>query len=241
MFFLLIAMKFVGKCLLIEISGKKILAVGDLHLGYEEALNRGGVFVSRKMYEEMIEEFDEVFERVGEVDEIVLLGDVKHVFGKILRQEWDDVLNLFDYFLKRSAKIVVVKGNHDKIIGPIVSKRERVEVKDFYIVKEFCFLHGDRDFEESCGKAIRCWIAGHGHPAVKLKEGLKVEKYKCFLVGRYCGREVVLMPSFFAYSEGSDPRENNLRYPWKFSLGKFDVKIVSEGLKVLDFGKLGKL
>lgn len=34
--------EYIGKCLLINVDGKKILAVGDLHLGYEESLNLGG-------------------------------------------------------------------------------------------------------------------------------------------------------------------------------------------------------
>ena len=43
-------------------AGGKILVVGDLHLGYEEHLNRMGIFVSRQMFEEMISYFDKVFD-----------------------------------------------------------------------------------------------------------------------------------------------------------------------------------
>jgi len=50
------------------------------------------------------------------------------------------------------------------------------------------------------------------------------------------------MPSFFAYTEGSDPRDNEMGFPWKFEFDRFVVKAVSgNGLEVLDFGKLGKL
>ena len=48
---------YIGKCLLISEKGKKILIIGDLHLGYEEVLNQGGVFVTRKMFDEMIDYF----------------------------------------------------------------------------------------------------------------------------------------------------------------------------------------
>ena len=85
-----------GKCLLIENKhngkSKKIVVVGDLHLGFEEALNRTGVFVSREMFNDIIKYLDGIFEVMGRVDEIVLLGDVKHVFGQVLKQEWNDVL-----------------------------------------------------------------------------------------------------------------------------------------------------
>lgn len=231
-------MQFIGKCLLVEADEKKILAVGDLHLGYEEHLNRTGVFVSRKMFEEMLSEIDEVFRKVGQVDEVVLLGDVKHDFGSIMRQEWSDVLGLFDYLGDKCRQIVAIKGNHDKIIEPIARQRD-VEVKDFYIVGEVCFLHGDRKFEEANDKRIKTLVMGHGHPAVKISDGVKAEKYKCFLRGKFKWQEVVVVPSFSEHSGGSDPRENGLGLAWEFDFEKFDVIVVPEkGLEVLDFGGL---
>ena len=96
-----------------------MLVVGDLHLGYEEYLNRAGVFVSRKMFEEMISYFDKVFEKIGKIDETILLGDVKHDFGSIMKQEWNDVAALLNYLEKKCKKFVFVKGIHEIIIEPI--------------------------------------------------------------------------------------------------------------------------
>lgn len=239
--------EYVGKCLLIKERGERILVVGDLHLGYEESLNRTGVYVSREMFKEMIKYFDLIFSKIGKVDKIVLLGDVKHDFGGILRQEWNDVLRLFDYFfekIKKKGEIVIMKGNHDNILEPIIKKRENVEIKDYFIVNDIAFLHGDKDFKEIWDKKIKYLIMGHGHPAVKLREekGVKIEKYKCFLVGRFKGKEIIILPSFFSYMEGSDPRESNLGLAWKFDYSKFNVKIVNvDDLKVLEFGRLGGL
>jgi len=231
------AVDYIGKCLLVEDLGKKILVIGDLHIGYEESLNQSGVLVSRGMFGEMVEYLERVFSRVGDVDEVVLLGDVKHVFGRVLGQEWKEVLSLIEYLEERCGKIVIVKGNHDKIIDAIAS-RGNVEVRDYYIVGGTCFMHGDRDFIEAHG--VGRWVVGHGHPAVKISDGVKVEKYKCFLVGRFRGKEVVIVPSFFEGSLGSDPRENDMKMAWDFKLEKFVVKVV-EGFEVRDFGELGKL
>ncbi len=237
--------EYVGKCLCINENGKKILAVGDLHLGYEEVLNEAGMFVTREMFKEMIRYLDRVFESTGSVDYVVLLGDVKHNFARILRQECSDVLNLFTYLkekLKYGGEIIVVKGNHDKILGPVVKRGENVRVVDYYIAGDYCFAHGDREYKEMNAKEAKYWILGHGHPAIKLSDGVKVEKYKCFLTGRHRGKEVIIVPSFLEYSEGSDPRENDLGMAWGFDFDKFGVFVVGEeDLRVKNFGKLEKI
>jgi len=233
--------EFIGKCLMIEEGGERNLIIGDLHLGYEEALNRGGVYVGRKMFDEYISYLEMVFEKVGEIDRVILLGDVKHTFSENLRQEWNDVLELFDYFFSKKVKeIKIVRGNHDNYIKTIAGRRD-VEVMDFLILKEFAFIHGDKDFEEINGKDIKYWVLGHGHPAVKLRDGVKTEKYKCYLIGKYKNKKIIIMPSFFEYNEGSDPRENDYNMPWNFNFDKFDVKVVGEDLDVMDFGKLSKV
>ena len=236
-----LGMEFIGKCLLVETLEKKILTVGDLHFGFEEALNRGGVFVSRKMYQETIEYLERVFEKCGKVDEVVLLGDVKHVFGEVIRQEWDEVLGILNYLKEKVGKVVIVKGNHDKIVEPI-ARRAGVETKDYYVAGELCFLHGDRDFIENYDKKMKCWILGHGHPAVKISSGVKVEKFKCFLVGEFKKKKIIVVPSFFDYGIGSDPRESDLGFAWPFNFKNFEVLVVQdESLKVLNFGKLKKI
>ncbi|MDO8508357.1 MAG: metallophosphoesterase [Nanoarchaeota archaeon] len=236
--------EYLGKCLCINANGKKLLIVGDLHLGYEEVLNEGGVFVTREMFKEMISYFDRVFERVGKVEYVILLGDVKHDFGRILRQEQNDLLMLFGYLegkLNKGGEIVIVKGNHDKIVEPIANSAG-VRVSDYFTIGEYCFIHGDRELVGILDDGIRFWIMGHGHPAIRLSDGIKVEKYKCFLIGQYKGKEIIIVPSFLEYNEGSDPRENDLGMAWDFNYNRFNVKIVnSESLEVLDFGKLGKL
>lgn len=239
----MVEITYIGKCLLVQEENKWILAVGDLHLGYEEALNRAGVYVTRTLFEEMIREFERIFAKIEKVDEVVLLGDVKHVFGRVLRQEWDDVRALLEYFLtkKKVKRVVIVKGNHDVILEPVVKREKRVELRGCYCVGRVCFVHGNRDFEEMWGKGITMWVMGHGHPAIVLREGVKREKYKCFLEGKFKGRKVVIVPSFSEYGGGSDPREHNLGLAWEFDLKKFKVWVVGEKLEMLDFGRVGEM
>ena len=134
---------YIGKCLLIEEKGEKILVIGDLHLGYEESLNRGGVFISRKMFDEMIAGLEMIFLKSGKVDKIILLGDVKHDFSGVLRQEWNDVSGLIDYlerWLKEGGEIIIIRGNHDNYLKNITLKKG-VKVCDYFIFREFCFFY----------------------------------------------------------------------------------------------------
>jgi len=232
--------KFIGKCLLIKTGDKKILAVGDLHIGYEEALNRVGVYISRKMFSEMISEFEEVFKRVGKIDEIVLLGDIKHEFSDNNLQEWNEILKLIDYLYEKSEKIIIIRGNHDNYLKNIANKKE-VDVLDYYVYNGFCFLHGDRDFIENYDPKIKYWIVGHGHPALRLEDEIKSEKYKCFLCGNYKDKKVIIVPSFFGLVEGVDFREEEGKFAWEFDLKNFQAYVCGEGLEVLDFGKLGEI
>lgn len=273
-------MEYIGKCLYLRNNGKGknegenrgILVIGDLHLGYEESLNKSGVLVTRQMFDEMIDYLDSVFVELKKrekedgkerrVSGVVLLGDVKHGFGKSGRQEWKDVLELFDYFINKmkevgsenEGKIVIVKGNHDNYIANIAGKRN-VRVLESYVVGEIGFCHGNKKVDDFDGKDIKKVIMGHGHPAVRLRDEKsgKEESYKCFLEGKWRKRmgnvkEVVIVPSFLDFSVGSNIlREGgDLKMGWDFDLENFNVKIISGGesekkLKVLDFGKLKRL
>jgi uncharacterized protein len=247
----MVEVNFVGKCLLLENKNERVLVVGDLHIGYEEALEQNGIFIGRNSFNEMIREFDDVFDEVdkkfGKVGKIVLLGDVKHVFGRPERQEWDDVLKLFDYFLEKIGKggeIIVVKGNHDNYLANIAGKKS-VKVFDTFIWEGVGFIHGHKKNEGVLNEEIKIIFLGHFHPAITLKDGAKEERYKCFLDGKWNGKRVIVVPSFSNYSEGGDVRDigvdRGMKDEWGFDLKKFDVKVVSERLKVLDFGKLGKM
>ena len=234
--------KYIGKCLLIEEKGKNILVVGDIHLGMEESLNKSGVFISRMMFNEVLSDFGKIIDKVGRVDKIILLGDVKHEFGEINRQEWSDVMKLFEFLQDRCDKLIIIKGNHDIMLKGI-AKQQDIEIKDYYVFERYCFLHGDKDFDVIWSGKIKTLIMGHVHPAVILKEevGVKSEKYKCFLSGIFKGKEIVIVPSFIEFNEGSDPRDCAYKLAWKFDYDKFRVRVVGEDLDVLDFGLLKNL
>ena len=242
--------KYIGKCLLIEKEKEKVIVIGDVHLGAGREIE--GINIGGEMEKEMIEELELVFDRIisdgaggkGEiVDKIVLLGDLKNEFSHLMKEEKYGLVNLFDYLEEKCKEIIIIRGNHDNYLLQFLEKRG-IKIYDYYFWNEYCFLHGDKDYKEIYDKEIRVWIMGHLHPAISLREGVKAEKYKCFLKGKFKGKEIVILPSFADINEGIDVsffEQNESWLAWRFDLKKFEVKIVGEKNEVLDFGVLSKI
>jgi len=176
------------------------------------------------------------------IETIVINGDLKHEFGEISRQEWNDGLALIDFLAAKCEQIILVKGNHDTILGPIARKRN-LEVVDSYAIDDIFITHGHKLPEKELSKQIKTIIIGHEHPALSLTEAAKTEKYKCFLKGSWRGRNLIVQPSFNLITEGTDVAKQTLLSPFlQQSLANFEVFVADERKnEVLYFGKLKNL
>lgn len=233
------------------------LIIADVHIGYEEALNRQGVLVPRLQSEDIIKRMEKIFAilKNEKIEKIVVNGDLKHEFGTISEQEWRNTLKFLDLLAKHCNEIILVKGNHDTILGPIAKKRN-VKVLDYVITESIAYksnngknplkklkkssktliTHGDKVPKEAL-KEISTIIIGHEHPAVSLKEGARVEQVKCFLKGKYKGKTLIVQPSFNTIVEGTDLLRDKILSPFlKQNLDNFEVYVVED--KVYEFGKL---
>ncbi|MFW5846893.1 MAG: metallophosphoesterase [Nanoarchaeota archaeon] len=237
---------FINKGLFFPKQG--ILALGDLHLGYESMLKEQGMalpFNQNKITQEEVKFIlNEINFRGYSINKIVLLGDVKHYF-RFEKSEFFEIRNFLKSLLDfvKEKDIILIKGNHDKAIS------ENEGYRDFYISddEKICFIHGHKNFPEIHHKSLKIIVMSHLHPAVILKDpqGIKKEKYKSFLVGKYKNKKFIIVPSFFPLIEGS---EINEFYSDKFVfsiipneiLKKFNVYVVGKN-KVYEFGKLGDL
>ncbi|MBU3912609.1 MAG: metallophosphoesterase [Nanoarchaeota archaeon] len=226
----------IGKAL--WFPAEKILVIADLHIGYEDMLSSVGVFIPKHQFQQTLDELARVVDRIGKVKEIVICGDLKHEFGKISNQEWKETLKILD-FLQERGKVVLVRGNHDSILEPI-ARRRGLKIVESYVVKGILFAHGDKKVNIS-DKKIKMIVLGHKHPAITVSDNYKSEKYKCFLVGKWQGKLVVILPSFFPLVEGSDVSLEDTNLGFELNLKEFDVYVpVSGEENVLKFGKLKK-
>ncbi|MBS3104741.1 metallophosphoesterase [Candidatus Woesearchaeota archaeon] len=258
------------------------LVIADVHIGYEEALNKQGILVPRLQFEEIVKKMERIFGilKNKNIKRIVVNGDLKHEFGTISEQEWRNTLKFIDLLAKHCEEIILIKGNHDTILGPIAKKRN-VKVVDYYIVdsitqkpnkrksiiknsrmrvssdiaseanfashansltidtksKKTLITHGNKIPNKEVLKEVSTIIIGHEHPAVSLKEGPRIEQFKCYLKGKYKRRNLIVQPSFNTMIEGTNLLRDKILSPFlKQNLGNFDVYIVED--KVYEFGKL---
>ncbi len=99
----------------------KTLILSDLHLGYEEERRSRGVLLPKGKQARLKEELARLLGR-HEVKEVILAGDVKHEFSRISAEEWRDVQDLVEFIRAGGASVVVVGGNHDVLIAPILRR-----------------------------------------------------------------------------------------------------------------------
>ncbi len=222
----------------------KTLILGDVHMGYEEAINKTGVLVPRHQYKDTIKRLEHLFvlletEKLP-VSKIIINGDLKHEFGTISETEWRNTIGVLDTLLKECLNVVLVKGNHDSILGPIAKKRS-VAVKDYEFVGNMLVCHGDKIPKKSILDKARVIIIGHEHPAVALRDRSRLEKYKCFLAGKWKGKDLVVMPSFNTAVEGADILSEKQLSPFLKDISDFQVFILGERGNLINFGSVSRL
>ncbi len=222
------------------IPAEKALVVADFHAGFEESLNREGVFVPRFHFSDIIKRLEAIFLKVSP-ETIIVNGDLKHEFGSISEQEWREALKILDFLALHCKRLCLVKGNHDTILGPIAGKRG-IEIADFAEIGNILVCHGDRlpSALKGCSKNPSVIIIGHEHPAVSLQEGGRVEKFKCFLKGKYKSSVLIVQPSFNLVTEGTDVLRQKTLSPFlNQDISKFEAFVVGD--KIYNFGRISDL
>lgn len=212
------------------------LIISDTQLGYEESLNKQGIMIPRKSFEELKARLAEMIGKV-KPKKIIVNGDIKHEFGSISRSEWKQTLELVD-FLKSKAELILIRGNHDTVLGPIAEQKD-IKIAEHYFEDGYYIVHGHKIPRDLDFKRAKTVIIGHEHPAVILREGARSEKFKCFLHGRFEGKELFVLPSCNLLTHGTDVLRERLMSPFLTDISDFEVYIVAD--EILKFGTVKEL
>jgi hypothetical protein len=220
------------------LENEKILILNDPHIGYEQVMHFKGILVPRQQLKVIITKLEKIIKHL-KPNKIIINGDLKHEFGKILDREWKEVLQFLDFLLKHVKEVIVIQGNHDPVLKPVTLKRGVNIQKEYRIdnkINNILITHGDA-LVETDAETI---IIGHEHPAITLKKHGKVEKFKCFLKGKWKNKELIVVPSFNPLLEGTDVLEGQFLSPFLNNVNNFNIFIVNKG-EVFNFGKLKNL
>ena len=211
---------------------EKALAISDLHLGYEGAMQEAGVAIPRRQKRVMLERLGRLLDRY-EPERVVVNGDFKHEFSRNLEEEWKDVQDVLDFLHARTTP-VLVRGNHDNYLMQILSKRG-LDLKRKYTCAGFTFVHGHDDPGVS-GPIV----LGHEHPAVKLRDDLgAVMSLPAFVVQP----DMILLPAFSPLALGVDVTEGPRMSPLLANRDLSDARVygIDDALGLLEFGRVESL
>lgn len=180
------------RCVILEEGPTAIL--GDLHLGYETALEDEGIYLPHINTESIKMSLNDIISRY-EPERMVLLGDIKHDFRKVGYKGKEEVRRVIS-MLTEACDLTVIRGNHDNYLQNILADMG-VMVADYADMMGFRLEHGHID----SGK--RPVIIGHEHPSIRIPGAVGGSvKLHCFVHARKDG--VLVLPPFSPFSSGND-------------------------------------
>ncbi|HLD07050.1 MAG TPA: metallophosphoesterase [Candidatus Nanoarchaeia archaeon] len=214
------------------------LVISDVHIGYEEALQKSGTLVPHFQSADQARRIRKIisFCRKGgrPVTRIIITGDLKHEFGTISPQEWRETLRFLD-ILGAEGTVTLVRGNHDTVLGPIADKRN-VTLENAALLGDILIIHGNRIPPAELLRKAKTIIMGHEHPAITIREGGRAERFKCYLKGAWKRKTLIVQPSFLLAVEGTDVLRERLLSPLLASIRNFEVFVVAD--TVYRFGRV---
>lgn len=217
------------RCLILDDGPTAI--IGDLHLGYESALEDEGMFIPRINTDSVRDSLNRIIDEY-EPARMVLLGDIKHDFKRSSYQAREDVRSIVK-LVDEAAEAIVIKGNHDNFLQNILTSIG-VNTLDYIDIMGFRLEHGHVD------SGIRPVIIGHEHPSIRIPGELSgAMKLQCYVVAKDEG--VIVIPPFSPFASGNDlnPGPNAVMAPALKSCRVENANIYGvSDMGLIDFGKL---
>ncbi len=173
------------------VAYRDYLIIADLHLGFELELARKGINVPEqgKKLIEKLEPYTKKFNK------LVILGDLKHEIGSYLPIQRRLVENFLFWAREAFGEVILVRGNHDAGI-------EGMEPSTGIRLGKLGLFHGHAYPSDDVLEAKRL-VAAHVHPVVKLGS----KKLKCFVLGEFMGKELLVLPAFSDLISGVEVTE----------------------------------
>jgi len=194
------------------LDGQNALVISDTHLGIESKLASKGVHIPSSVFRDTLDSVLIPARELG-CKKVYILGDLKHEYGRPKESDWWSVRRFVDELRGIGAEPVLIKGNHDRYVSPIL-RSLGVESHGSYLnIDGFLLTHGHKKIKTRDSEKIKAIIIGHEHPAIYLKNefGGRKERFKAFLFvpGRPKSRDppVLVLPSVNPLAYGTEVNE----------------------------------
>lgn len=163
------------------IPEENLVAVSDLHIGFEIELGRHGIFVPDQG-PVFLSRISGILKKTG-AKRVLLLGDVKHSFASPTFLEEEKVVSFLGK-LSGLARVEVVPGNHDGGIGNVLPKGVRLRKSSGALIGSTGFFHGHSWPDEKLVNSAKTLVFSHIHPSIALMDSLGgFHKEPCYLTG----------------------------------------------------------
>ena len=192
---------------LLYIKSLKSMVLGDIHCGQHESVTHSGTSFISKSTKKISKSITDAIQCFN-VETVIFNGDIKHNTTRLTLQEKKELNYIFSNESLLSRKIVIVKGNHDKILKLSVLKSilSHWEFTDAFVNGGYYITHGDLPLtKEFTGHTV---ILSHEHPAFTIR-GLIGEsvKQKAFITmkAQFFQEKklnVVIVPAAGEYTSG---------------------------------------
>ena len=171
--------------------GRRTVFVADTHWGKTAAFRASGIPVPGGTTRADLDRLSACLRRT-DAERLVVLGDLLHArVGRDERETSDAIAGWRDRHA--SLGVLLVRGNHDRSAGPPDPAWRIETVEEPHPMSPFVLRHTPRP--EPGGYVL----AGHVHPAVRLRGGGESLKLPCFRVGP----AVAILPAFSGFADGT--------------------------------------
>lgn len=152
---------------LVKTEKTRIMAIADLHIGWEMALTQRGIHVPSQT-SKLLKKLTDLLSTY-KPEKLLILGDVKHTVATAEIGEWQDVPGFFNELKKRIEDILIIRGNHDGNLEPLLPENIKILPATGTTMGEVGFFHGHRWPSPTLLKS-RTLVMGHVHPTVAFRD-----------------------------------------------------------------------
>ena len=196
------------------VSKYDAIIVNDLHLGFEEALARGldysdkaakyfpGMIVPKIQLEKIKKSLKNIHKLVRS-RRIIINGDLKHAFDRLLRQERREIRDLLEFIINDLGvkDLIIIRGNHDNYLKLILRDYGLELQRELEIdtgSEKILVTHGHIYVDITGYDAV---IIGHEHPSLRCFGTYKLPSF--LFIPTRSGNYVIVVPAIGPYQSGT--------------------------------------